>query len=116
MTLTLISEQEHLMLANIQAQYPKLTYQNKGYDSLVKTTLSEEELAKFKEVENLLSKSITGFSMSNHFTISKSGKVKVRFQYDYTADEPTFKVPFTGVGYLEIDELLHGFKVEEIKN
>jgi hypothetical protein len=110
MTITLITQDVYNQVLDIYNKYPKLTYQNKDYDTLNLKTLTEEETIKFKEVEEVLRQSIKGFVKFNHFKIRpKSQTLVVRFQYNWTADEDKPSIPFTGVGYLELDELLNGF-------
>ena len=111
MTIELIGLDTYNKLVGIQKEYPSLTYQNKGYDYLDKSKLSEKELELFYEVSMILKKHIKGFSVFNNFTVTNTGIVKIRFQYDWNADEPT-GVPFTGVGYLELETLLKGFNNE----
>jgi hypothetical protein len=101
-------------LLGIAYTYPKLTYNNKGYDSLNLDTLTEEERTKFNEVQEVLRNSIKGFSKFNHFRITpKTQKWIIRFQYDWSADIPN-QNPFTGVGYLELEELYKGFKENQV--
>lgn len=112
MTITLIEQHEYDNLLNIFNTYPSLTYKHKGYDSLDKSKLTEEELSKFSEVEAFLKMCIKGFDKFNHFTLgSKSGKPGVRFQYDWCAGEPPAGNlrSYVGVGYLYLEELLNGF-------
>ena len=66
---------------------------------------------------DVLKNSIKGFSKFNHFRIDKLKETKqevlvVRFQYNWTADDDYSKnpLPFTGVGYLEVEELFKGFR------
>lgn len=111
MTITLISQEEYDKLISIQKEYPALTFQNEGYQYLNKSKLTEIELEKFKEAESILNKAILGFSEFNHFKYSKkNGELQVRFQYEWTADEENSRISFTGVGYLEVKELLKGFR------
>ncbi len=110
MTITLISKEQLDRLLEIQKTYPNLTYNNKGYDYLNFSRLTPEELQHFKEAEEIIKTSIKGFSKFNHFKPSKTKPElpMIRFQYNYTADEPN-GLPFTGVGYLFVHELYHGF-------
>ena len=117
MTITLITQEEYDKLLSIQKEFPALTFQNNGYEYLNMSKLTEIELEKFKEAEAILKKCILGFSKFNHFRIDKLKETKqevlvVRFQYNWTADDDYSKnpLPFTGVGYLEVEELFKGFR------
>lgn len=114
MKITLITKEEHARLLEIFNEYPKLTFQNEGYQYIKKSELTDDELVKFKEVETLLRKTILGFKGFNNFKINRTKEIEIRFQYDWTADDNTNGlVPFTGVGYILLDELLNGFKEKE---
>ena len=108
MTINLIDTPTYDRLVEIQNSYPNLTYQNKGYDYPNKSKWSDEDLKAFEEVKNVLSASIHGFSELNHFRVSTKGELEIRFQYDWSHD--TDSIPFTGVGYIRLSELLNGFK------
>lgn len=117
MTITLITQEEYDKLLSIQKEFPALTFQNNGYEYLNMSKLTEIELEKFKEAESILKKSILGFSKFNHFKICKEKNsdltaIVVRFQYNWNVDyDGTGYVPtFTGVGYLEVEELFKGFR------
>jgi hypothetical protein len=117
MTITPITQKEYDTLLSIQKEFPALTFQNEGYEYLKKHNLTEIELEKFKEAEAILKKCILGFCEFNHFRISKLRNTKqevlvARFQYNWTADDDYSKnpLPFTGVGYLEVEELFRGFR------
>ena len=112
MTIKLVNLDTYNKLVTIQKEYPALTYQNKGYDYLDKSKLSEKEIELFNEVSDILREHIEGFSKFNNFTTTKIGVVKVRFQYDWSAGEPN-GLHFTGVGYLELETLLKGFNDED---
>lgn len=108
MTIELISKETYNRLVQIQKDFPNLTYQNKAYDTLNKSKLTEEELNAFNEVSEVLSKCVTGFSKFNHFKISTKNQVVVRLQYNWGADEPR-SISFTGVGYVLLEDLHKGF-------
>jgi hypothetical protein len=113
MTITPITQEEYDTLLSIQKEFPALTFQNKGYEYLKMSELTEIELEKFKEAEAILEKCILGFGKFNHFRgENKNGNIEVRFQYNWTADDDYSKnpLPFTGVGYLEVEELFRGFR------
>ena len=113
MRITLITQEVYDNLLDIFNKYPKLTLQNVGYQYIRKADLNEEETTKFKEVNDILKTAIKGFSEFNNFRRNKKTQaIQLRFQYDWTADEERPKVPFTGVGYIELDELLNGFNEE----
>ena len=110
MTIKLIDEPTYDRLIAIYTMHPNLTYQNKGYDYPNKGKWSPEDLAAHKEVGNILEEHIIGFREFNHFNHAKDGTPRIRLQYDWTADDNSNPIPFTGVGYIEIDELFTGFK------
>lgn len=107
MKINLITQEEHATLHEIFTKFPNLTLQNIGYETLRKDKLTDEENDKIKEVETLLRKAIFGFSTFTNFKRSKAQEIKLRFQYNYNYDNSS--VPFIGVGYILLDELLNGF-------
>lgn len=115
MTIELITPEQYATLLDIYNKYPALSFQNNGYEYLDMSKLTNEELEKFKEVEDILRKAIKGFSKFNHFRLGTITKEpQIRFQYNWNADiENSFH--FTGVGYLFIDELKNGFKESKKK-
>lgn len=114
MTITLVTQEVYNQLLDIYNKYPKLTLQNVGYEYIRKANLNEEELTKFKEVEDILKKHIKGFSEFNNFkTNNRTQELVIRFQYDWSADAEIRSIPFTGVGYLYLEELLNGFRLKE---
>lgn len=108
MEIILITEDEYKTILEIQEKHPKLTFQNNGYEYVDKSKFSAEDFDAFDKIQEILRKHIGGFSKFNNFKISKSGEKQIRFQYNYSHN--TNNIPFTGVGYLEISELLNGFK------
>jgi hypothetical protein len=114
MRIKLITPEEHAELIRIQAEHPNLTYQAKGYDTPDRSKWSEEYFVAHKNVSDILSKSVVGFHSFTNFTVRKCGGMGIRFQYNYGAEYNT--MPFTGVGYLLIDELLNGFTNDELSD
>lgn len=111
MTFNLITEEEHEVLNGIYTNFPALTFQNKGYEEIRREELTEEEREKIKEVEEILEKSIIGFSKFQNFRNDKEGVAHIRLQYDYSADDDTNSAaPFTGVGYIKINTLKDGLE------
>lgn len=108
MTIELISQDTYKELCDIQAKYPILTFQNKGYEGVNRGLLTDEEKQADKRVNEILNSSIKGFSVFQNFNLSIKNEVRIRFQYDYGADQDS--ISFTGVGYLFLDELLKGFR------
>lgn len=104
MRVELISEKEHLQMLEIFKSYPKLTLQNKGYEYINKNKLTDTEISKIKEVEDILKKSIYGFVKFSNFRLNKDNLIELRIKYNYEGG-----IPFTGVGYILIGELLNGF-------
>lgn len=106
MKIETISQEEHDILLDIYTSFPALILQNKGYEGLDKSAFTPDEKEAFETVTNLLKNHIVGFSSFQNFR-QKDGKVELRFQYDYNYDNGG--LPFTGVGYILLDELLNGF-------
>ena len=107
MTITLLSATEHALLMKMFEDNPNLTFQNKGYDTLNLHNLPPDDQHKLLVINSLLRKCIGGFSSFSHFKVNAAGIPQVRFQYNYNHDNGG--IPFVGVGYLLIDELLNGF-------
>lgn len=116
MTITLITEEEHATILRVAKNHPLLTYNAKGYDKPDRTKWSTEDTEAYWKVNVILRKSIRGFVSFTNFKHSKRTGLTFRFQYDYNADirdQPTCSgLPFTGVGYLGVNELRFGFKNE----
>jgi len=115
MTIEPISKEQFVFISNIQKEHKTLTFQNVGFQYRNKDKLSEDDKADLKEVSDILKKHITGFVEFNNFQISnKTKEVKIRFQYDWCADDrddPHSNLQtFIGVGYLFLEELYKGFK------
>lgn len=118
MTIELLTQQEYDTLVEIQKNHPKLTFQNKGFEYIDKSTLSDKDVAADTKVANMLKQHIKGFVQFNNFRIgtdriSQKEHLCVRFQYGWNADAEIRTTAFTGVGYLTFDELLNGFDEEE---
>lgn len=110
MKINLITTEEHETLTSIYSSFPALTFQNKGYEGINKDNLTDEEKQKIKEIEEILKKSVFGFSKFQNFKKDKEGNAVIRLKYDYSADDESNSSPyFVGVGYLKIDELKNGF-------
>jgi len=109
MTITLISEQDYELLLNIQKERPILTFKNVGYEYLDKDRFDEDDKIAFDQVTSILKNCVKGFQEFNNFTPDSKGELRVRFQYDWSADGSN-SLPFTGVGYLYLDELHKGFR------
>lgn len=112
MTIELISKEEYNRLLEIQKEYPSLTFNNDGYEYINKEKLTEADKKALEEVTQILDKSIVGFREFNNFQL-KNNKIKVRFQFEWTADEEEPRIRFIGVGYLHLEELLNGFNNKE---
>jgi hypothetical protein len=107
MKIKLISEEQYNRLLTIQKEFPKLTFQNKGYDEIKESDLSEQDKVAREAVSSVLKEGIVGFSNFQNFKYDKNGEIKIRFQYNYGYDGG---IHFIGVGYILLDELLNGFK------
>lgn len=112
MRIKFISKEEHAELLSIFNSYPALTLQNKGYEYINKSKLTEEEKSKLDRVTEILNKSIIGFREFSNFKLSNSAnEIEIRLQYNYGAEDNS--MPFTGVGYILLDELLNGFETQD---
>ena len=109
MTIELIDEQTYNELLKIQSEFKNLTYQNKGYDGINRSCFTIEEKEADNRVKEILSKCMRGFRGFQNFKIVNDGEIMIRFQYNYSYDNPN-AVSFTGVGYLFLDELFKGFR------
>jgi hypothetical protein len=109
MRINLISEREYQILLGIQKKYSALTYQQKGFDGPNRRTWNQKELKADKIVNRILEKSIIGFRYFQNFNV-KDDKIIIRLQYNYNADGGG--IPFTGVGYIMLDELKNGFSLK----
>ena len=112
MTINRITQDQYNELLRIQKEFPNLTFQNVGYTYPNKDEWSEEDLNAHKVVSKILTKSIVGFKEFNHFRSNSLNKLSIRFQFDWNAEEEN-KVPFIGVVYLILDELLNGFILQK---
>lgn len=111
MTIELITPEEYDMLLSIQNQYPRLTFQNIGYQYIDRNTFSEEDKLAEAEVIKILTKSIHNFVKFDNFlyskhNVSQENVLRVRFQYVWDPSD----THFTGVGYISVEELLKGFE------
>lgn len=107
MRIELITPEQHKFLHDTFTNFPALTLQNKGYEYIRTEELPDEEKQKLKEVSEILRKSVAGFSSFSNFRLDKNGQIEIRLQYNYNYG--TNDRPFTGVGYILLDELLNGF-------
>lgn len=111
MKIELITPEQHKAILNIYNSFPALILQNVGYEGINRNNLTEAEKEADKKVNEILKKSICGFSKFQNFkTNNKNNVLTLRFQYDWTAHDRSLGIPFTGVGYISLDELLNGFK------
>ena len=114
MKIKLITREEYLKILDIYENFPIFTLQNKGYEGIDKSKFNDLEKEKFKEIEAILSKSIIGFSRFQNFkTNNPKNALTIRFQYDWNAHDRSLGIPFTGVGYMQLIELLEGFNEKE---
>jgi hypothetical protein len=110
MTIQLITPKQHETLLNIYKSFPALTLENKGYEGINRSKFTEAEAEADKQVNEILKKAICGFSKFQNFrTNNKENNLTIRFQYDYTAHDRSEGIPFIGVGYIKLNELLSGF-------
>lgn len=118
MILTTLEKSDYDILLNIQKEFPNLTFEHEPYQEWIPQHFTEEDKNALNEVKLIMKKAITGFSKFTNFYYNKSGILCIRFYYDWSFewnnDEQKIIIrkdnPFTGVGYLCLDELLNGFK------
>lgn len=118
MILTTLEEEDYNKLLDIQKQYPNLTFTHEPYQEWIPSYFTEEDKNALNEVKLIMEKAITGLSKFTNFYYGKSGILRIRFYYDwsYTWNNDVDKIPirnglpFIGVGYLELQDLLNGFK------
>lgn len=104
MTFKTVSKEKYDMLTRIQKEHPALTFNNEGFEYISKSNLSDADKWALKQVEDILSDSITGFQRFDNFREKSLGEVELRFQYNWIADDLD-RISFIGVGYLKLDEL-----------
>lgn len=107
MKIQLLTQDQHDQLLNLYRSFPELTLENKGYEGINKDLLSPEAKDATNKITSILNDSIRGFSSFQNFCHSKEGEIRLRIQYNYSYD--TNDLPFTGVGYILLSELLNGF-------
>lgn len=104
MTIQLITEDLYNELLQIQKDFPKLTFQNNGYEYINKSTFTDEDVVAFERVSEILNDHIQGFNRFDNFRLTeKTKEIQIRIQYYWD-------ISFRGVGYLLLDELLNGFR------
>lgn len=81
-------------LMELQKEYPELTYDNKGYETLSKE-IQERHTEVIKEIESILKASLKGFSEFQNFKPRQNDNFHIRSQHKWNDY-------FTGVGYFDI--------------
>jgi hypothetical protein len=108
MRINLITKEEYTHLLNIFNNNPILTLQNKGYETPNEKEFSEDDKQSKIEVTAILKNAVHGFSSFTNFRLNKNQQIEIRLQYNYSYDGNG--IPFIGVGYILLDELLNGFE------
>ena len=120
MTIEPIIQEQYDVLSDIQKKYPALTLQaraERGYQYLDPRKFSPADVLALGKIERILKDHITGFARFLNFTLNtKSNEMQLRFEYDWEADNEEYSNlgSFIGAGYLDLKELLNGFKKEKI--
>lgn len=109
MKIKLLTPELYEELQTIQADYPELTFQNKGYQYL-SPEVWEAHKEQIDRITEILREHVTGFSEFYNFRLNKEDAVVLRFNYNWGAAEDTLY--YQGVGYVTLDQLLHGFQEE----
>jgi len=85
-------------LKQLSKKYPKLTFQNEGYEYIKKSDLSQSDLDAIDEISEILKSKVEGFVKFFNFKERKDGSLVVRLDYQWDKS-------FTGVGYFPIDDI-----------
>lgn len=107
MKINQITNDEYNELNRLYVEFPALSLQNDGYQYINFEALNDVEKEAHARVAEILSKAVHGFSEFSNFRHDLEGKPEIRLQYNYNYDNNY--PPFTGVGYILIDELFYGF-------
>lgn len=107
MKIQLLNPEQHAEILSIYQAFPELTLENKGYEGIYRAGLSSEAKEADKRVNFILKDHIIGFSEFQNFCHTKDGEIRLRLQYNWGAEDDS--MPFTGVGYILLTELLNGF-------
>jgi len=103
MKIILITPEIHAELTALFNDNPELCFQNNGYQYLHPDVLKTEAALRVTEI---LKEHVIGFVKFFNFRKEKTGIV-LRFDYNWGAEDNGRH--FTGVGYLKLDHLRHGF-------
>lgn len=107
MKIELITNEQFKQITDIQENYPVLTFENKGYQYIDKSKMTEGDEEAVKQIESILKDNIIGFCSFTNFRTTEDSKVQIRLEYNYGAEDNSMS--FTGVGYILLEELLNGF-------
>jgi hypothetical protein len=107
MKIQLLTQEQHDEILIIYKSFPELTLQNKGYEGIYRAGLSIEAKEADLKINTILKSSIVGFSIFQNFCHTKDGEICLRLQYNWRAEDNS--MPFIGVGYILLKELLNGF-------
>lgn len=97
-------------LVELQKEYPKLTYQNRGYDT-IPHDIWDAHKEQVDEITEILSDSLLGFQKFQNFKLRDNGDIVIRLKYFWDTR-------FVGVGYFNIgfwNEEEHQKCVESVK-
>lgn len=111
-----ITPELHNELRSLFEQHPELRLQNNGYEYLSRE-VQQAKAAEIARIEAILKEHVLGFVKFFNFKTREERTIVLRFDYDWAADGGS--THFTGVGYLPLDHLLHGFpvaKAQELPN
>lgn len=111
MKIQLLTPEKHDEIFSIYKSFPELTLENKGFEGINRREFSDEAKEADTKINDLLKSNIVGFSKFQNFCHTKDGEIRLRFQYNYGAEDNS--MPFTGVGYILLSELLNGFNAIE---
>lgn len=108
MKIQLLTPEQHDEILSIYKSFPELTLENKGFEGINRREFSNEAKEADTKINAILKNTVVGFSSFQNFCHTKERAIRLRLQYNYGAEDNS--MPFTGVGYILLSELLNGFK------
>jgi len=89
------NKEKYDRLVELQKEYPELTYDNTGYDTISKE-VKDSHKKQIEEIHDILKSSLKRYSSFQNFKPRKDGNWCIRLQYSYDGGG------FTGVGYFYV--------------
>lgn len=107
MRIELLTQDQYDEILALYKAFPELTLENNGYEYINRREFTDEAKEADKKVSDILKANIYGFQSFSNFCHDKDGNIRIRIQYNWGAEDNS--MPFTGVGYCLLTELLNGF-------